>query len=113
VRLLLFIDLFCGVYCGAALVFTFAQCSFVALLLEKKLLDLPKLLDICAIYEYDNSNLTSSLVGPSISFFWLVLHAFFPLKHILNVNLDVSADEELAYVYPGYKCYQCATKCFG
>ncbi|ONL94675.1 Ubiquitin system component Cue protein [Zea mays] len=33
-----------------------------ALLLEKKLLDLPKLLDICAIYEHDNGKLTSSLV---------------------------------------------------
>ncbi|CAD6210094.1 unnamed protein product [Miscanthus lutarioriparius] len=33
-----------------------------ALLLEKKMLDLPKLLDICAIYEHDNGKLTSSLV---------------------------------------------------
>jgi len=28
------------------------------------LLDLPKLLDICAIYEHDNNKLTSSLVSP-------------------------------------------------
>uniref|UniRef100_A0A0A9DH47 Uncharacterized protein n=1 Tax=Arundo donax TaxID=35708 RepID=A0A0A9DH47_ARUDO len=38
-----------------------------ALLLEKKLLDLPKLLDICAMYEHDNSKLTSSLVTNAIS----------------------------------------------
>ncbi|KAL6867642.1 hypothetical protein ACP4OV_015666 [Aristida adscensionis] len=38
-----------------------------ALLLEKKLLDLPKLLDICAIYEHDNSKLTSSLVTNAIT----------------------------------------------
>ncbi|RLN17228.1 hypothetical protein C2845_PM02G34060 [Panicum miliaceum] len=37
-----------------------------ALLLEKKLLDLPKLLDICAIYEHDNNKLTSSLVTNAI-----------------------------------------------
>ncbi|GJN30631.1 hypothetical protein PR202_gb18953 [Eleusine coracana subsp. coracana] len=38
-----------------------------ALLLEKKLLDLPKLLDICAIYEHDNSKLTSTLVTNAIN----------------------------------------------
>ncbi|RCV46029.1 hypothetical protein SETIT_9G499500v2 [Setaria italica] len=38
-----------------------------ALLLEKKLLDLPKLLDICAIYEHDNNKLTSSLVTNAIN----------------------------------------------
>ncbi|XP_062210268.1 uncharacterized protein LOC133911853 [Phragmites australis] len=38
-----------------------------ALVLEKKLLDLPKLLDICAIYEHDNSKLTSSLVTNAIN----------------------------------------------
>jgi hypothetical protein len=38
-------------------------CSHVALLQEKRLLDLPKLLDICAIYGHDNGKLTSSLVG--------------------------------------------------
>jgi activating signal cointegrator complex subunit 2 len=55
-------------------VFTIPLCSFVALLLEKKLLDLPKLLDICAIYEHDNNKLTSSLVSPWSSFmlFWLL-----------------------------------------
>ncbi|KAL6645622.1 hypothetical protein ACP70R_017230 [Stipagrostis hirtigluma subsp. patula] len=41
--------------------------SFDTLLLEKKLLDLPKLLDICAIYEHDNSKLTSSLVTNAIN----------------------------------------------
>lgn len=38
-----------------------------ALLLEKKLLDLPKLLDLCAIYEHDNKKLTSSLVTNAIN----------------------------------------------
>ncbi|VAI08619.1 unnamed protein product [Triticum turgidum subsp. durum] len=37
-----------------------------ALLQEKKLLDLPKLLDICAIYGHDNGELTSSLVTNAI-----------------------------------------------
>ncbi|CAL4929679.1 unnamed protein product [Urochloa decumbens] len=38
-----------------------------ALLLEKKMFDLPKLLDICAIYEHDNNKLTSSLVTNAIN----------------------------------------------
>jgi hypothetical protein len=38
-------------------------CSPLALLQENRLLDLPKLLDICAIYGHDNGKLTSSLVG--------------------------------------------------
>uniref|UniRef100_A0ACD5TV22 Uncharacterized protein n=1 Tax=Avena sativa TaxID=4498 RepID=A0ACD5TV22_AVESA len=38
-----------------------------ALLQEKRLLDLPKLLDICAIYGHDNGKLTSSLVTNAIS----------------------------------------------
>ncbi|OAY79121.1 hypothetical protein ACMD2_20220, partial [Ananas comosus] len=37
-----------------------------ALLQEKKLLDLPKLLDICAIYGHDNGELTRSLVENAI-----------------------------------------------
>ncbi|VAH87923.1 unnamed protein product [Triticum turgidum subsp. durum] len=37
-----------------------------ALLQQKKLLDLPKLLDICAIYGHDNGELTSSLVTNAI-----------------------------------------------
>ncbi|XP_073105142.1 uncharacterized protein [Elaeis guineensis] len=37
-----------------------------ALLQEKKLLDLPKLLDICAIYGYDNEELTRLLVTNAI-----------------------------------------------
>ncbi|XP_047089748.1 activating signal cointegrator 1 complex subunit 2-like [Lolium rigidum] len=38
-----------------------------ALLQEKRLLDLPKLLDICAIYGHDNGKLTSSLVINAIT----------------------------------------------
>uniref|UniRef100_A0A0E0KA87 CUE domain-containing protein n=1 Tax=Oryza punctata TaxID=4537 RepID=A0A0E0KA87_ORYPU len=38
-----------------------------ALLQEKRLLDLPKLLDICAIYGHDNGKLTSSLVENAIN----------------------------------------------
>ncbi|KAJ1298311.1 hypothetical protein BS78_01G443000 [Paspalum vaginatum] len=38
-----------------------------ALLLEKKLLDLLKLLDLCAIYEHGNNKLTSSLVTNAIN----------------------------------------------
>ena len=34
----------------------------VALLEEKKLLDLPKLLDICAVFGHENEDLTRSLV---------------------------------------------------
>ncbi|KAE8788428.1 Activating signal cointegrator 1 complex subunit 2 [Hordeum vulgare] len=37
-----------------------------ALVQEKRLLDLPKLLDICAIYGHDNGELTSSLVTNAI-----------------------------------------------
>lgn len=42
-----------------------AQCSviaLVALLQEKKLLNLPKLLDVCAIYGHENEDLTRILV---------------------------------------------------
>lgn len=42
-----------------------AQCSLtvlVALMQEKKLLNLPKLLDICAIYGHENEDLTRILV---------------------------------------------------
>ncbi|KAG8073919.1 hypothetical protein GUJ93_ZPchr0006g41524 [Zizania palustris] len=38
-----------------------------ALLQDKRLLDLPKLLDICAIYGHDNGKLTSSLVTNAIN----------------------------------------------
>lgn len=38
----------------------------VALLQEKKLLDLPKLLDICAIYAHENDDLTRLLVLTSL-----------------------------------------------
>lgn len=38
----------------------------VVLLQEKKLLELPKLLDICAIYHHENEELTRSLVRISI-----------------------------------------------
>lgn len=41
----------------------------VALLQEKKLLDLPKLLDICAIYGHDNEKLTGLLVRAFILFY--------------------------------------------
>lgn len=34
-----------------------------AILKEKKLLDIPKLMDICAIYGHDNPDLTKRLVG--------------------------------------------------
>lgn len=37
-----------------------------ALLQEKKLLDLPKLLDICAIYGHDNEKLTGLMVGSAM-----------------------------------------------
>ncbi|KAK1356978.1 hypothetical protein POM88_050234 [Heracleum sosnowskyi] len=36
--------------------------SYVVLLQEKKLLDLPKLLDICAIYGHENEDLTRILM---------------------------------------------------
>lgn len=36
--------------------------SVAALLKDWKLLDLPKLLDICAVYDHDNHELTSQLV---------------------------------------------------
>lgn len=35
----------------------------VVILQEKKLLDLPKLLDICAIYGHENEELTRSIVS--------------------------------------------------
>ena len=45
------------------------RCSLilpVVLLQEKKLLELPKLLDICAIYYHENEELTRSLVRISV-----------------------------------------------
>jgi hypothetical protein len=64
---------------------------------------------------HDNNKLTSSLIGHPIIFFLFCLsYTTFPhLEQILNVILDVPADEDHVYVYLGYKCYQCATKCFG
>lgn len=46
----------------------------IALLQEKKLLDLPKLLDICAIYGHENGELTKLLVGCSSAYIicWLL-----------------------------------------
>ncbi|XP_027354425.1 activating signal cointegrator 1 complex subunit 2 isoform X2 [Abrus precatorius] len=48
---------------------SFSTCSvtlWIFLLQEKKLLELPKLLDICAIYYHENEELTRSLVGNSL-----------------------------------------------
>jgi len=97
-------------------VFTIPQCYFVALLLEKKLLDLPKLLDICAIYEHDNNKLTSSLVSPWSSFFVILvilstcLSQIFNLKSTLFFCLNFLNRGHLCWqsslsAPPGYKCY--------
>jgi len=97
-------------------VFTIPQCFFVALLLEKKLLDLPKLLDICAIYEHDNNKLTSSLVSPWSSFFVILvilstcLSQIFNLKSTLFFCLNFLNRGHLCWqsslsAPPGYKCY--------
>lgn len=42
---------------------SFSLIPHVVILQEKKLLDLPKLLDICAIYGHENEDLTRVLVG--------------------------------------------------
>lgn len=60
----------CGFLSGNYLIFylfsiVMHRCSLilpVVLLQEKKLLELPKLLDICAIYYHENEELTRSLV---------------------------------------------------
>jgi len=52
---------------GAGRVESLSMKEHTALLMEKNLLDLPKLLDICAIYEHDNNKLTSSLVTNTIN----------------------------------------------
>ncbi|KAJ4767420.1 Activating signal cointegrator 1 complex subunit 2 [Rhynchospora pubera] len=51
---------------GAASSTSLSMKDHTALLQEKKLLDLPKLLDTCAIYGHDNAELTSSLVMNAI-----------------------------------------------
>lgn len=47
-------------------VYYFYELYVVVFLQEKKLLDLPKLLDICAIYAHDNEELTRTLVCRNI-----------------------------------------------
>ncbi|VAI08618.1 unnamed protein product [Triticum turgidum subsp. durum] len=70
-----------------------------ALLQEKKLLDLPKLLDICAIYGHDNGELTSSLVlsspGPNVSGHTQLQKDFSEVLDFVNdaiITLDAFAD---------------------
>lgn len=49
--------------CKSVLLMVVLCCGIVAALLKDwKLLDLPKLLDICAVYNHDNHELTSHLV---------------------------------------------------
>ncbi|KAM0860052.1 hypothetical protein ACQ4PT_046777 [Festuca glaucescens] len=52
---------------GAGVGESLSMKEHAALLQEKRLLDLPKLLDICAIYGHDNGKLTSSLVTNAIT----------------------------------------------
>lgn len=57
-------------------VFTSTCCSLIvliALLQDKKLLDLPKLLDICAIYGHENEDLTRTLVCIYVTYFLLAI----------------------------------------
>lgn len=54
---------------------------YVVLLQEKKLLDLPKLLDICAIYGHENEDLTSFLVSKHR---WYACGLYF-CGHLLNL----------------------------
>ncbi|VAH87920.1 unnamed protein product [Triticum turgidum subsp. durum] len=70
-----------------------------ALLQQKKLLDLPKLLDICAIYGHDNGELTSSLVlsspGPNVSGHTQLQKDFSEVLDFVNdaiITLDAFAD---------------------
>ena len=56
-------DVSCGIY--LILAYNCSLVLSVVLLQEKKLLDLPKLLDICAIYGHENAELTKSLVSHS------------------------------------------------
>ncbi|KAF3791108.1 Activating signal cointegrator 1 complex subunit 2 [Nymphaea thermarum] len=57
-----------------------------ALLQESKLLDLPKLLDICAIYYHDNEELTRSLVSNAMrSQPWLVENLVDAVNHFLRI----------------------------
>ncbi|KAK1276622.1 hypothetical protein QJS04_geneDACA001601 [Acorus gramineus] len=57
-----------------------------ALLQEKKLLELPKLLDICAIYGHDNEALTRSLVTNAIKAQpWLLENLFKIVSHFLGI----------------------------
>lgn len=49
--------------CISVLLMVVLCCGILAALLKDwKLLDLPKLLDICAVYDHDNHELTSHLV---------------------------------------------------
>ncbi|XP_006649591.1 activating signal cointegrator 1 complex subunit 2 [Oryza brachyantha] len=52
---------------GAGRTESLSMKEHAALLQEKRLLDLPKLLDICAIYGHDNGKLTSTLVENAVS----------------------------------------------
>lgn len=52
---------------------TYSLILYVAILQQKKLLDLPKLLDVCAIYSHENEDLTRVLVG----IFIFILFSFY------------------------------------
>eukprot|EP00268_Persea_americana_P024821 TRINITY_DN2420_c1_g1_i1.p1 TRINITY_DN2420_c1_g1~~TRINITY_DN2420_c1_g1_i1.p1 ORF type:complete len:848 (+),score=186.76 TRINITY_DN2420_c1_g1_i1:186-2729(+) len=57
-----------------------------ALLQEKKLLDLPKLLDICAVYGHDNEKLTELLVNNAMNAQPLLLDNLTPVvSHFLSI----------------------------
>ncbi|XP_072991765.1 uncharacterized protein [Typha latifolia] len=71
---------------GAASADSLSVKEHTALLQEKKLLDLPKLLDICAIYENDNGELIRSLVLNAVKAQpKLVNDASSAVSHFLNI----------------------------
>jgi hypothetical protein len=59
----LYVAHFVGNFKDYFLAYSYSPVLFVVLLQDKKLLDLPKLLDICAIYGHENAELTKSLVS--------------------------------------------------
>lgn len=68
---------------------TYSLIPYVAILQEKKLLDLPKLLDICAIYSHENEDLTRVLVGIFVIilfYFLLEIAAYIFATHSLPLS---------------------------
>ena len=69
---------------------------------EKKLLDMPKLLDICAIYGHENEDLTRSLVSMLISILVVIVNDWMleAMVIICSLNLFVLLLSNKLFMFP-------------